>query len=141
MSEICSMDPNKTAIAEACLHAAESGTMDFPQIVMTLVDAGFESYGVDFRRGTAIYYTPDGDSIELPAPAVRGPVAKAFNADAIQAAIREAQTNAPGYTYLGFGAKVRAAGCASYTVSFLGRRAVYYGRSAESHVEPFPAGP
>ncbi len=132
------MDTTKIAIAEACLHAAESGAMDFPQIVMTLVDAGFESYCVDYRRGTATYYMPDGESAELPAPAVRGPVAMKFDADAIQAAIREAQTNAPGYTYLGFCEKVRAAGCASYTVSFLGRRAVYSGRSAAAHVEHFP---
>jgi uncharacterized protein YbcV (DUF1398 family) len=132
------MSPAKTVIAETCLHAAENGTMDFPQIVMTLIDAGFESYCVDYRRGTATYYMPDGESVELPTPAVRGPVAKAYDANAIQAAIREAQTNAPGYTYLGFCAKVRAAGCASYTVSFLGRRAVYYGRTAESHVENFP---
>jgi uncharacterized protein YbcV (DUF1398 family) len=135
------MNPDKTAIAEACLHAAENGTMDFPQIVMTLADAGFESYTIDFRRGTAIYYTSHGESIELPAVAVQGAVAKSFDSETIQAAIREAQTKAPGYTYLGFCAKVRAAGCASYTVSFLGRRAVYYGRSAESHVEMFPAQP
>jgi uncharacterized protein YbcV (DUF1398 family) len=134
------MNSDKIAIAEACLDAAENGTMDFPQIVMTLEGAGFESYTIDFRRGSAIYYTPEGQSIELSAAAVQGPVAKTFNAEAIQAAIREAQTKALGYTYLGFCAKVRAAGCASYTVSFLGRRAVYYGRSAESHVEMFPAG-
>jgi uncharacterized protein YbcV (DUF1398 family) len=132
------MNPDKTAIAQACLHAAESGTMDFPQIVATLLDAGFESYFVDFRRGTTIYYMPDGESVELQAPAVLGPVAKAFDTGAVQAAIREAQTNAPGYTYLGFCGKVRAAGCSGYTVSFLGRRAVYYSRSAEAHVEMFP---
>lgn len=132
------MNPDKIAIAQACLHAAESGTMDFPQIVATLVDAGFESYTIDFRRGTTIYYMPDGESVELPAPAVRGSVAKAFDTAAVQAAIREAQTNAPGYTYLGFCAKVRAAGCSGYTVSFPGRRAVYYSRSAEAHVETFP---
>jgi uncharacterized protein YbcV (DUF1398 family) len=135
------MNPDKIAIAEACLHGAESGTMEFPQIVATLVDAGFESYTIDFRRGTATYYTPDDESMELAAPAIHGPVTREFNAATIQAAIREAQTNAPGYTYLGFCAKVRAAGCSGYTVSFLGRRAVYYGRSAEAHVEMFPAGP
>lgn len=135
------MHQDKIAIAEACLLGAESGRMEFPQIVMTLVDAGFESYGVDFRRGTATYYTPDGDSVELNAEAVRGPVAKAFGPNAIASAIREAQANAPGYTYLGFCSKVRAAGCAGYTVSFLGRRAVYHGRTAETHVEMFPARP
>lgn len=134
------MDATKVAVAEACLQGAESGTMDFPQIVVTLADAGFESYCVDYRRGTAIYYLPDGESIELPAPAVRGPVAEKFDTGTIQAAIREAQTKVPGYTYLGFCEKVRGAGCASYTVSFLGRRAVYSGRSGETHVEHFPTG-
>jgi len=133
------VDSHKKAIAERCLHAAEDGSMAFPQIVMTLIEAGFESYLVDYRRGTAIYYLPDGDSLELPAPAVRGAVAETFATSAIEAAIREAQTNGPGYSYLGFCGKVRVAGCAGYMVSFLGRRAVYYGRSGETHVEPFPA--
>jgi hypothetical protein len=31
-----------------------------------------------------------------------------------------------------------AAGCAGYIVSFLGRRVVYFGRTAETHVEHFP---
>ncbi|WP_293780352.1 hypothetical protein [Sphingosinicella sp.] len=31
-----------------------------------------------------------------------------------------------------------AAGCAGYIVSFSGRRALYIGRTAEIHVEPFP---
>jgi len=44
----------------------------------------------------------------------------------------------PGYTYAGFSAKVMAAGCAGYIVSFSGRRAVYLGRTAEIHVEHFP---
>jgi hypothetical protein len=33
---------------------------------------------------------------------------------------------------------VMAAGCAGYQVSFTGRRAVYYGTTAEVHVEHFP---
>ena len=44
----------------------------------------------------------------------------------------------PGYTDAGFCAKVMAAGCAGYIVSFSGRRAVYFGRTAETHVEYFP---
>jgi hypothetical protein len=31
-----------------------------------------------------------------------------------------------------------AAGCAGYIVSFLGKQALYYGRTAETHVEHFP---
>mgnify|MGYP000402610447 CR=1 FL=1 len=34
--------------------------------------------------------------------------------------------------------KAKAAGCAGYMVSFLGKRVVYFGRTAEVHVEHFP---
>jgi uncharacterized protein YbcV (DUF1398 family) len=73
-------------------------------------------------------------------PAHRGEVAIAGALDiaAVQAAIREAQQLVPGYTYAGFCAKVMAAGCVGYFVSFTGRRAVYFGRTAELHVEHFP---
>lgn len=132
------MDNHSIALARTCLDAAETGAMTFPQIVGALMADGFESYAVDFRRAAATYYRPDGDSVELPMPAHTVPVAAAFDADAIKTAIGEAQRLAPGYTYRGFCAKVAAAGCAGYVVSFLGRRAVYYGRTGETHVERFP---
>ena len=66
------------------------------------------------------------------------PVAEAFDTAAIQAAIREAQQLVPGYTYKDFCRKVMDAGCAGYIVSFSGRRAVYFGGTAETQVEHFP---
>jgi uncharacterized protein YbcV (DUF1398 family) len=133
------MDSNKTAAAAACLAGAETGTMTFPQIVAMLMQAGFESYAVDFRRATATYYLPDGDSIVLPMHKVDVPIAQAFDAGPIQAAIRDAQRLVPDYTYKGFCSRVASAGCAGYIVSFSGRRALYLGRTAETHVEPFPS--
>lgn len=133
------MDARLTAIAQRCLDSAAGDTMTFPQIVGTLSEAGFERYVVDLQRGVVTYSLADGESVELRSATPHGPVAAAFDAAAIQAAIREAQTLAPGYTYEGFCAKVTAAGCAGYQVSFLGRRAVYYGRTAETHVELFPS--
>ena len=65
-------------------------------------------------------------------------VAPSFDLARIQAAIREAQQQVPDYTYRGFCEKVASAGCAGYTVSFSGRRALYIGRTAETHVERFP---
>lgn len=112
--------------------------MTFPQIVGTLREAGFESYAIDFRRATATYYLPDGASLELPAHRVGVPVGSSFDAALIQAAIREAQQQVAGYTYRGFCEKVALAGCAGYVVSFSGRRALYIGRSAETHTEHFP---
>lgn len=130
-------DRQKTA-AQACLEGSEGDTMTFPQIVGALMEAGFESYAIDFRRATATYYLPDGESIQLPAHRVRAAVASTLDTEGMKAAIREAQQLAPGYTYRGFCEKAAAAGCAGYIVSFPGRRALYVGRRAETHVELFP---
>jgi uncharacterized protein YbcV (DUF1398 family) len=132
------MDARICDIAEDSLHAAESGARTFPEIVAQLIAAGFESYAIDFRRATATYYLPDGDSVVIPTQRHATPVAVALDAGVLVAAIREAQRSAPGYTYAGFCEKVMAGGCAGYIVSFSGRRAVYFGRDAETHVEHFP---
>ncbi len=131
------MDASLVALAERCLRGAENDTMTFPEIVKTLAEAGFEGYAVDFRALTATYYLQDGASAVL-AVHEAAAVAAAFDAAPIQAAIREAQSLAPGYSYRGFCRKVATAGCAGYLVSFSGRRALYYGRTAETHVELFP---
>jgi uncharacterized protein YbcV (DUF1398 family) len=132
------METRLVQTAEKCLRAAEDHTMTFPQIVGTLMQDGFESYCIDYRRSKAIYYRPNGDSVELATHRLGVPVAETFDTAAVQAAIREAQQLVPGYTYEGFCRKVMDAGCAGYIVSFSGRRAVYFGRTAETHVEHFP---
>ena len=132
------MNAEQKTCAQRCLSAAEADAMTFPQIIGKLAEAGFESYTVDLRRASATYYLPSGDSVELPTHADNLQVDAQFNAEALQSAIREAQTLAPGYTYKGFCRKAKAAGCSSYMVSFLGRRAVYFGRTGETHVELFP---
>src|ERR1700722_3475371 len=126
------MTPAQENAAKSCLLGAENDTMTFPVIVQTLIQAGFESYAIDYRRCRAIYYLPDGQSAEYPTHP-SGPVAERFDTGAIQVAIREAQQLVPGYTYKGFCQKVTKAGCAGYVVSFAGRRAVYIGRTAEIH--------
>ena len=132
------MNESQKNVARACLKAAEENTMTFPQILGSLVETGFESYAIDFRRATATYYLPDGDSIQLPTHRVEAPIAPAFDTARMQAAIREAQQLVPGYTYKGFCEKAVLAGCAGYIMSFSGRRALYVGRAAELHVEHFP---
>lgn len=132
------MDDHKKVIARTCLAGAEDNTMTFPEIVSTLTREGFESYMIDFRRAAAIYYLPDGDSVELSAHRVDVPVAPVFDQPRIQAAIKEAQQLVHGYTYSGFCRKAASAGCAGYIVSFSGRRVVYFGRDAALHVERFP---
>jgi uncharacterized protein YbcV (DUF1398 family) len=132
------MNAEQTAIAQRSLAAAYEGTLDFPNIIRLLMEGGFEGYDVDYRRGTSTYFLPGGDNIELVMPETAGSVAPNFRASVIEEAVREAQTKAPGYTYTSFCTKVKAAGCAGYMVSFVGRRVVYFGRTAETHVEHFP---
>lgn len=135
------MNDDLIRTAHRCHEAAETGALTFPQIVAELAGAGFESYEIDFRRATATYFLPSGDSVTVEARRPDEVVAPDFDPAAIRAAIGEAQRLVPGYSYPGFRRKVMAAGCAGYIVSFLGRRALYVGRTAETHVEHFPDRP
>jgi uncharacterized protein YbcV (DUF1398 family) len=132
------MDSRQKDVAIACLAGASTGSMSFPEIVGSLMDAGFESYSIDLRRARATCFLPDGDAVDLSTGDEVLAVAPSFDAGAVKAAIAEAQALAPGYTYKGFCRKVATAGCAGYVVSFSGRRAVYFGRTGETHVEHFP---
>jgi len=132
------MDDQPKRIAERCLRGAHDGSMTFQQIVGKLIEGGFEGYTVDYRASRTIYYRPDGDNVELTTQSHAISIAETFDAGTVKAAIKEAQQLVPGYTYEGFCRKVMSAGCAGYIVSFSGRRVLYFGRTAETHVEHFP---
>lgn len=132
------MDSVLKALARKCLDGAYNGTMSFPQILEYLHQNGFESYHIDYLRNTSTYYHFSKGTIELPFPYHDWVVSKDFNASKIQLAVKEAQQNAEGYTYQNFSRKVMESGCAGYFVSILGRRVLYWGRTAEFHVEYFP---
>jgi hypothetical protein len=132
------MDAERIAVAKACLDAAYDGSLSFPEIVGKLMYAGFEGYAVDYRRNSQIYYLPDGDCVKLDLPHSAGAVAATFDNAGVEALVRWAQADGPDYSYAGFCEKAKDSGCAGYLVSFLGRRVVYYGRTAETHVELFP---
>lgn len=132
------MDAERTAIAQTCLNAAHDGSMSFPEIVGKLIGAGFEGYSVDYRRDTQIYYLPDSDSVMLDMQSSTGAIESAFDAIGVEKLVRWAQADGPDYSYKAFCQRLKAAGCAGYLVSFPGRRVVYFGRTAETHVEHFP---
>ena len=132
------MDAENIAIARKCLDAAHDGSLSFPEIVGTLIGAGFEGYSVDYRCNQQTYYLPDGDHVTLDMLKSDGLVEAEFDANELERLVRWAQANPPEYTYVAFSEKAKAAGCAGYLVSFLGRRVVYFGRTAETHVEHFP---
>ena len=132
------MDAERISIAETCLQAAHDGSLSFPEIVGRLIAAGFEGYLVDYRRTSQTVYLPDGDSVSMDMQPSAGNVAAAFDAAEVERLVRWAQANPADYSYVAFSEKAKAAGCAGYLVSFLGRRVVYFGRTAETHVEHFP---
>lgn len=125
--------------AATCIAGATSGAMSFPDVVRSLSDAGFEGYQIDLRTGTATYYTPAGEAWTLRGDQPPAAPAPRFDTPAVVEAIREAQRGDAGYTYAGFCEKIAAAGCVGYLVSFPGRRALYIGRTGETHTEHFPS--
>jgi uncharacterized protein YbcV (DUF1398 family) len=132
------MDAQRITIAQDCLDAAYGKTMDFPDIVGTLMKSGFEGYIVDYRRNTTTYFLPNGDNVVLMNPASGDVVTEEFDQAGIADQVKWAQACPPEYTYVAFCKNVKAMGCAGYIVSFVGRRVLYFGRTAETHVEHFP---
>jgi uncharacterized protein YbcV (DUF1398 family) len=132
------MDAERISIAKACQEGAHDNSLSFPEFVDKLIAAGFEGYTVDYRRNAQAFYLPDGGSVVLEMHPYAGSVAANFDAVEVERLVRWAQANPADYSYVAFCEKAKAAGCAGYLVSFLGRRVVYFGRTAETHVEHFP---
>lgn len=132
------MDKERNAVAKMCLASAYDGSLAFPEIIGKLSDAGFEGYAVDYRSNSQTYYLSNGDSIILDIPNHPVPVAAVFDGESVKALVSWAQVNGSDYNYAAFCERAKAAGCAGYLVSLLGRRVVYYGRTAETHIELFP---
>ena len=132
------MMQNWKDVARATLAGSEDGTLTFPASLQMLREAGVEGYAVDFRRSPRTYYTTGGEALELQTEVTAERVAERFDAAPIVAVLREAQALVPDYAYKGFCTKVVGAGCAGYLVSLLGKRALYYGRTGETHTEYFP---
>lgn len=130
------MNANVQAVAEACSRGSEEDSLSFGQVLGMLAGVGVEGYYADFRRSAKTYYLPDGESIEVKAHDPDVTIAPIFDAGRVEAAVRQSQAGT--HTYRAFCEKVMAAGCSGYLVSLLGRRVVYFGRTAETHVEHFP---
>jgi uncharacterized protein YbcV (DUF1398 family) len=131
------MKPDVKAVVETCARGSEDDSLDFPQQLAKLAEAGVEGYYADLRRSRKTYYLPSGESLDVAATPVAVAVGAAFDAGRVESAVRQSQAGT--HTYRAFCEKVMAAGCSGYLVSLPGRRVVYFGRTAETHVEHFPA--
>jgi len=131
------MQADVVKVMQECTEASDQERISFPEVVMQLMQAGVERYHADLSRAEKIYYLPSGESHRVPAAPMQATPAPAFAADGVAAAVRAIQQRK--IQYREFCERIAQAGCVGYMVSMAGRRAVYYGRTGDSYVEPFPA--
>lgn len=133
------MEPSVQQVIEQCARDSHAGTVSFGVVVGRLIQAGVESYHADYRRRMTTYYLPSGEPHDVPLSAPELAIGQAFDAPALQAAIRGAQRGE--VMYPEFMRRSMAAGCVGYIVWIAGRHVAYFGRKGETHIEPFPAAP
>ncbi|APR76318.1 Hypothetical protein A7982_01665 [Minicystis rosea] len=130
------MNQHVKDVAEECTKASDESRLTFPEVLAKLSEVGIEQYHADLLRSEKTYYLGSGGSVVVAAAPVERVPAAGFVASDVAAAVRASQAGA--IDYHTFCERVAAAGCTGYFVSLVGRRVVYFGRTAESYVEPFP---
>ena len=131
------MDSTVSDILKECTAGSDDGRLTFPEVVMKLIGAGVEQYHADLYRAEKTYYMPNGEFAVVPCASIKRNAAENFSAAGVEAAVRGIQGRKIDYKV--FCELIAAAGCVGYFVSIAGRRAVYYGRTCDSYVEPFPS--
>jgi uncharacterized protein YbcV (DUF1398 family) len=126
---------SKQVIHELAL-ATQQGKMTFPQVVKGLLEAGVESYLVDFATMQKTHYLSDGTTHTVPMILDPGPISMEFSSADLVAAIRGAQTDTVRYPE--FVKRSTAAGVIGYWAFLTGKRVIYFGRKGEQHIEEFP---
>jgi uncharacterized protein YbcV (DUF1398 family) len=124
------------SVIRETLDASNEGRIHFGQVIGNLVEAGVESYSVDYRCGRIAYYMPCGETLTLDLVAPKVDIAAEFYATGIKTAILGAQRGE--IMYPEFKRISQEAGCIGYTVWIAGKHVTYYGRKGETHVEHFP---
>ncbi len=115
---------------------SQAGTMTFPEVVNILNQVGVESYYADLVRHENVYYMPSGETHTENLAPVAVAIGENFSEENLVAAIRGAQQDA--IRYPEFLRRAMAAGTVAYRVFLNGKRALYFGRKGEIHVEDFP---
>lgn len=111
--------------------------MPFPASIVELQKIGVERYCADLVRLEKAHYDADGDSVLEPLPLMQpGEIAGTFSADAIVVALKSIRERRIDYAQ--FLREIMEAGCVHYAVYLTGRKAIYFGRQGEFHVENFP---
>lgn len=129
------MDTHVKDVVREMSKASDEERITFPEVVQALMEVGIERYHADLVAARKTYYLPNGDLEETPVHKTGG-VASKFSAEGVEKAVRAIQQKK--IAYHEFCRQIADAGCVGYFVSLAGRRAVYYGRTGDEHVEWFP---
>ena len=132
------MTDQAKAAARWATEESDAERVSFPVVVGAMMEAGIERYHADLVGAVKTYYAPDGSPETFPCHAT-GPFGQDFEASGVEAAVRAIQRQEIAYGE--FCRRIAAAGCVGYFVSMAGKRAIYYGRTGDSHVEWFPSAP
>ncbi len=128
---------NTDTIAE-CMKLSFAST-PFPQVVQKLAGAGVRSYDADLVRLRKTYYDEANATAEEAMPLKPSPaIATGFDKAGVAATVRDIQQGRIGYPE--FLRRIMSAGCARYSVYIGGRKAIYFGRDGDFHIEEFPGG-
>lgn len=128
---------NTDTIAE-CMRLSFA-SMPFPQVVQKLAGAGVRSYNADLVRLQKTYYDAGSDTAQEAMPLTSEPeISPSFDKTGVAATVRDIQQGRIGYPE--FLRRIMAAGCARYCVYIGGRKAIYFGRDGDFHIEEFPGG-
>lgn len=133
------MNSEQAFVVFEVVRGSLTGEITFPEVVGRLIEIGVERYHADYTRQEKTFYWKDGESLVVTVPYAQFPTGGVFSATKVQQAVGQSQRNE--HAYLDFVEKTMAAGCVGYFVQITGRRAIYFGRNGESHVELFPSGP
>lgn len=120
-----------------CIHSSFAGTTTFPEIVGRLIGDNIQWYSSNLLFGVTTYYAPEGAHHQAAWPGWSvPPIADAFDAEKVSSAIRASQKGE--IIYPAFLARIAEAGTVYYTVHLQGRKALYFGRHGDFHMELFP---
>lgn len=122
-------------VVRECTLLSEQEKITFPEVVARLDEAGIEMYYADLLVPSKTYYSKN-EAYVVPCTYKEKLVGTQFKEELVLHAIRLIQSGK--IKYEEFLRKIMEAGVVSYFVFIKGRKAIYFGKLGEQHVEPFP---
>lgn len=114
-----------------------AGTINFPDVVRSLLATGVEYYHVDYVQRRKTFYSGTGEVAVAPID-LEGlpPVAAVLDASALKTNLLDSQNN--NQKFRDFSHRAVGCGVHAYFAFLRGQRVTYLGRNGDQHTEWFP---